>query len=462
MPNLKKFIIFMLVAVVLAAALPIIGNKLVQNRLEDRLTTLSSYGLEVSKAETESSYLSTKKHFEFLLRDADKFVEYLNKYSDQQIPPYVNAAFEGVLIGADVEYSNIPMSKAVSVDIYPLSLSQNMMSSIKEDDLDFHNYLEKFLHSKGILYHINYNIVSEDFDGFIQDIKENHTLKDGTKLSLNLLNATFSGNGELIAPNSVISDIETINLAIDSAKTKVTFTLDGFSSSSNFESKSTYLSGANLSSFKLIVNNINENLLFEVNDIKVNFSSNTQGNKAELNAKSSLESMSIKSDKIDLVMKNFAYDIAINGLDKDSYEELGVKISRMKTASSSYGLQNEIQDSVIKLLSHGLSVDIAKFSLENVTLNQTENLEGFDVKSKLKIKEDKDLATKISMSPLLIAQNIDMTFNIKISKPLYAKLTNGVAMVSMANGFAKEDGNSIVFDITFMNGEFRVNGKALR
>ncbi|MCD6190515.1 MAG: hypothetical protein J7K14_03115 [Sulfurimonas sp.] len=123
MPNLKKFIIFIVVAVILAAALPIIGNKLVQNRLEDRLTTLSSYGLEVSKAETESSYLSTKKHFEFLLRDADKFVEYLNKYSDQQIPPYVNAAFEGVLIGADVEYSNIPMSKAVSVDIYPLSLS---------------------------------------------------------------------------------------------------------------------------------------------------------------------------------------------------------------------------------------------------------------------------------------------------------------------------------------------------
>ncbi len=462
MPNLKKIIIFIVVAVILAAALPIIGNKLVENSLEDRLTTLSSYGLEVSKAETKSSYLSTKKHFEFLLRDADKFVEYLNKYSDKQIPPYVNAAFEGVLIGADVEYSNIPLSKAVSVDIYPLSLSENMMSSIKEDDLDFHNYLEKFLHSKGVLYHINYNIVSEDFDGFVQDIKESYTLKDGTKMTLNLLNATFSGNGELIAPNSVISNIETINLAIDSAKTKVTFSFDGFSSSSNFESKSTYLSGANLKSFKLIVNAINENLLFEANDIKVNLSSNTQGNKAELNAKSSLKSMSIKSDTIDVVMKDFAYDIAIHGLDKDSFEELRVKISRMKTASSTNDLLQEIQDSVVKLLSHGLAIDIAKFSLENVTLNKTENLEGFDVKSKFKIKEDRDLATKISLSPLLVAQNIDMTINIKLSKPLYAKLTNGVPMTSMASGYAKEDGNSVVFDITFINGEFRVNGKALR
>ena len=167
---MKKFIIFIVVAILLAAALPIIGNKLVENSIEDRLTTLGSYGLEVSKAETTSSYLNTKKHFEFLLRDGDKFIEYLNKYSDQQIPPYVNAAFEGVLIGADVEYSNIPLSRALTVDIYPLSLSKNMMSSIKENDLDFYNYFEKFLHSKGVLYHINYNIVSEDFDGFLVDL----------------------------------------------------------------------------------------------------------------------------------------------------------------------------------------------------------------------------------------------------------------------------------------------------
>ena len=459
---MKKFIIFLIVVVLIAAALPIIGNKLVENSLDDRVTTLSSYGLELSKTETESSYLNTKKHFEFLLRDADKFVEYLNKYSDQQIPPYVNAAFEGVLIGADIEYSNIPLSKAVVIDIYPLAFSENMMNSLKEDDLDFHNYLEKFLHSKGVLYHINYNIASENFDGFVQDIKESYTLKDGTKMTLNLLNATFSGNGELIAPNSVISNIDTINLVIDNTKTKVTFNLDGFSSSSNFESKSTYLSAGELKSLKLAVNAMNENLLFEATDIKVNFSSNTQGNKAELNAKSSLKTMSIKSDNIDVTMKEFAYDIAISGLEKDSFEEFRVAVSQAKVASSSYDLQAKMKDSTIKLLSHGLKLDIAKFSLQNITLNKTENLEGFDIKSKIIIQEDRDLATKITLSPLLIAQNVDMTLNIRLSKPLYAKLTKATPMTAIANDYAKEDGNSVIFDITFVNGEFRVNGKALR
>jgi len=459
---MKKFIIFLVVVVLISSALPIIGNKLVENSLDDRVTALSSYGLEVSKAETESSYLNTKKHFEFLLRDADKFVEYLNKYSDQQIPPYVNAAFEGVLIGADIEYSNIPLSKAVVIDIYPLAFSENMMSSLKEDDLDFHNYLEKFLHSKGILYHINYNITSENFDGFVQDIKESYILKDGTKMTLNLLNATFSGNGELIAPNTIISNIDTINLVIDNAQTKIIFNLDGFSSSSNFESKSTYLSGGDLQSLKLVVHAMNENLLFEATDIKVNFSSNTQGDKAELNAKSSLKTMSIKSDEIDVAMKDFAYDIAISELEKDSFEEFRIAVSQAKVASSSDDLQTKMTDSTIKLLSHGLKLDIAKFSLQNITLNKTENLEGFDIKAKFIIKEDRDLATKITLSPLLVAQNIDMSINIRFSKPLYAKLTKDAPMTAMANDYAKEDANSVLFDITFVNGEFKVNGKVLR
>ena len=194
----------------------------------------------------------------------------------------------------------------------------------------------------------------------------------------------------------------------------------------------------------------------------MNFSSNTQGDKAELNAKSSLKTMSIKSDKIDVAMKDFAYDIAISELEKDSFEEFRMAVSQAKVASSSYDLQAKMKDSTIKLLSHGLKLDIAKFSLDNVTLNKTENLEGFDIKSKFIIKEDRDLATKITLSPLLVAQNVDMTLNIKLSKPLYAKLTKGAPMIAMANDYAKEDGNSVIFDITFVNSEFKVNGKALR
>jgi len=458
---MKKIVIFILVAVIVAAALPVIGNKIVESSLEDRLATLDSFGLEVSKAQTDSSYLSTKKHFEFLLSDSEKFIAYLNQYSDQQIPPYVNAMFNGVVIGADVEYSNFPMSKDLTVDIYPLALSKSMMHDIKKEDLDFYNYLEKFLHSKGFLYHINYNIMSEDFDGYVKDITENYTLKDGTDVTLELLNATYSGNGDLIAPNSLDSDMEKIQLTLNNTKTKLTFLLDAFSSSSSFESQSTYITSGDLKNLKLIVNTTDEDISFNVNDIKVNFSSNTQGDKAEINGRSSFKDLSVKSNKIDLVMKNLIYDMAINGLDKDSLEELRVVTSQTNTASPEL-LQEEIQNAAIKLISHGLELDIAQFSLENAILNQKENLEGFNVKTKLNIKEDKDLAQKIQTSPFLVANNIEMTINVKLSKQLYAKLNNDLPMTAMANNYAKNDGNDVLFDITFANGELRMNGQALR
>jgi len=315
---MKKITIFILVVVLVLAALPIVGNKLIENAIDDRLTTLSSYGLEISEAQTDSSYLTTQKHFKFLLKDSQKLIAYLNQYSDKQIPPYVDAMFEGVLIGADVEYSNFPLTKDIIINIYPLSLSQKMMQDMKADDLNFHDYLEKFLHSQGILYHINYNIMSEDFKGNMKDIKESYTLKDGTILSLNLLNATYSGNGELIAPNTLISNIEKINLVVENREEKLTFILDDFSSSSVFESQSTYITGGDLKKIQLSIDAVDANLFFNASDIKVNFSSNSQGEKTELNSRSSLSALSIQSDKIDFVIKDFIYDMAMIGLDKDS------------------------------------------------------------------------------------------------------------------------------------------------
>ncbi|MEA1891801.1 MAG: DUF945 family protein [Campylobacterota bacterium] len=458
---MKKIVIILLLAFFVIALLPIVGNNLVENKLDDRLSTLSSYGFELSKAQTNSSYLSTKKHYEFLLKDSQKFIAYLKKYSDKQAPEYVKAALEGVLVGADVEYSNIPFMKEISIDIYPLRLSKKMVSYVKEEDLDFYSYLEKFLRSKGVLYHINYNIVSEDFDGFLKDIKESHTLKDGTKLTLNLLDATYSGNGELIAPNRLISHVKKINLEVDTQKTDIIFNLDGFSSSANFMSQGTYVNAGDLKSAEIMIDRDGEDILIKANEIKVNLSSNTQGDKAELNARTSLDKLSIKSDKFDVDMKDFTYDIALSELEKDSFEKLRVLISRMKISSTS-SLEEEMKSAIVEMLSYGLKLNIAQLALENITLNKTQNLEGFDIELTLIVKEDSDLAKKIDRSPLLVAENIEMTTDIKLSNPLYEKLTKGLPATNMLKSLAKQESDGIRFKIVFLDGQFKVNGKAMQ
>jgi hypothetical protein len=455
-----KKIIFLVIVVGLAL-LPVVGNKYVQTHIKEKVANLESFGLGVKEHSVDSTYLSSKEHYEFLLKDADKFLEYLSQYSDKQIPRYVDAALEGVLVGMDVEYSNIPFMKAVAIDIYPLALSPKMQESIKKDDLDFYTYLEKFLESKGILYHINYNIMSKDFDGFIKDVAEKYTLKDGTELALELKKANYSGNGDIIAPQELSSSIDSVDLQIKSPEAKLSFELKDLSSSYSFNSQSTYVSGGKINSLLISVDGTNDNLYLNAQELQVNISSNDQGKKAELNAKASMQALAFKSKQLNFQAKDLAYDIAASKLDKDLLEKLRVMVAQANTKPS-LELSNKITEVSVALFSKGMNLKIVQWYVRDITLNQTQKLGGFDVKMDLDVKEDADLAKKIQISPMLVAQNINMTLNVEISKIIYANLTANQPMTGAIQQYIKEDGDKLIFDIVFKDGALTLNGKPLQ
>ena len=457
---MKKILIFLSLTILVIAALPIIGNSLAQETLNSKIDILKQNGVDVSTSDNNSGYLLTKSHYEFLLRDADKFVEYLNKYSDKQLPPYTEAMMEGVIIGADLEYSNFPFSKAVSADIYPLSLSTNMVEEIKKEDLDFYKYIDSFLQSRGVLYHINYNLISKDFDGYLKNIKESYTLKDSSKISLELSNAVYNGNGDLIAPTALISSVEKVALSLVNSDLTLNFNLDDFQSSSNFESQSTYLTSAQVKSIELLVYGVDDNISLESSDFSVNVSSNTQGQKAQMFAKSSCKELTLHSRDLNFKSVGLNYDISLNDIDKDSLEEFRTLVSKANNTNAN--LENEITNSLYKVLSHGITLNIADFSLDEIILNDTEDLDGFSMMSTLVLREDKNLASKMNFLPLAIVQSIDTDIKIKISKKIFTKLTQMNQMVQIIKEYAKDEGSSLVFEITFKNGELRINGKALR
>jgi uncharacterized protein DUF945 len=458
---MKKTLITLGVVILVAAALPIIGNSVMQSSIQERVNELKVYGLESKKIETEKGYLNTKQHFEFLLKDANAFVEYLNKYADGQIPPYVNAMLEGVLIGVDLEYSNIPFSKSVTLDVYPLSMSESMANELQKENLPFYTYLEKFLHSKGILYHIDYNIVSQDFEGFIKDIDEKYTLEDKTELLLSLQGAIYEGNGELIAPERLTTSVKKIRLEILEKNDSVIFNLHDLQTASSYESKSTYLSSTELEDFDFVVSGTKQDLTVHLKDIKLNASSNTQGEFAEIDSKSSIENLQLDSEKLTLDMKNFNIDMAIDSLDKESFQESVEMFSKLNKLNDPT-LELKLRESLIKMLSKGLVFSIADFSIEDITLKKSEKLKGFKVQSQMKIKEDKDFAQKLQASPLLLISNIDVVTKIRVSREIYAKLTEQRPVPQMIQGYLKEDGNDYIFDFNFQKGQLTLNGKALQ
>jgi len=459
---MKKLLLFLAMIIITVSLLPIMGNKLADKTLNERIEILRANGVELSNSTTDASYFTTKKHYEFLVKDANKLVQYLNQYSDNQLPPYVNALIDGVLIGTDLEYSNFPISDALSVDIYPLSLSTGMMQDLKSEDIKFYRYVKNLLESKGVLYHINYNINNLDFHGYIKDIKEEYVLKDSSKVTLALSNVLYQGNGELIAPKSLSSLIGAIDFNVKKGDEEFTIHMKNFTSSSAFESESTYMSGGKIEQFNFAIKGRAENnLRIEVNDIHLNISSNTQGEKAEFYAKTSLKDLLVETEGSSLKGSDFNYDVSLSEIDKVSLEKLRVLISRSK-ANASTQPEEEIRNSSIDLLSKGLRLSIADVSLSEIQINQQKQIEGFSFKVKLDVKEDADLQKKLDISPEIVIKNVDMNASLSFSKELFKIINQEIPMVVFANAYAKEVGENIIFDIQLNRGELSVNNQMLR
>ncbi len=457
---MKKISIFLLVILIGLAVLPIIGNKLIKETLDSKVELLQSNGIELRDSSVESGYLNSSRHYEFMISDTNKFLKYLSKYSDKQLPAYTTALLNGTVIATDFKYSNIPFSEAVKVDIYPLTLSDELIKGLKESDDSFAQYVKKFIAQKGILYHINYNIVSQNFDGFIKDIDEEHTMNNGAKLFIKIKKAIFNGNGSLIAPATLQVSSDTIALKILNTVEEISIEFNKLNTASTFNSQTTYLTSAKLESLIIHLNDDKgDKGSIKIVDSFVNVSLNTQGSKAEFNSKSSFSKIFIESNKLHLKASSFNYDIAVFGVDKDALEELRVLLSKAKVLGS-IDLATNVVNSSIRLLSKGLNLTIADLSMNNINLDGND-LDGFKIKTELIVKEDKKLAKNIKYSPMYIAKNIDFDFNLKVSKKIFIKILSMQPMMVLAQSYAKDAGDDLIFDVTLKNNKLKVNDKVL-
>lgn len=448
---MKKSILIVLGLLVLIALLPVVGNSFMQSRIDERVVQLETFGLTTSKDTTYSSYLNTSRHFEFLLKDTHKFLEYIKQYPNKQIPAYIERLLSDSLVGVDVEYSNLPFAKVFTIEIYPLSLSKEAQNFIASSDLEFSRFVEDFLKSKGILYHIEYNLLNDDFKGYIKDIDEKFTLKDEIALEIKLHNAVFKGNGKVLAPTKFDSKIKELYLNIKHDSSALHVSCEKFNTKSNFESKNSYLTTAEIKKAVLELSGTQSDINLSMEKLKQSSSSNDLGEKIKLNSKVSVKEIEYKSNDDSFLLNKLSLDIALRALDKKSYKEL----------LNSFDEERELQNKGVELLSKGIILEIAEFSLKNIERENTQNLKGFNMNSKLTIKEDSALLQKVQLSPLLAISNINLMSRIELSKELYMELLNLQPFVAVLTPYAKELGDSYIFDMSFLDSQMLINGKSL-
>ncbi len=457
---MKKSIIAVAAIILLAALLPILGNSFIKQTINDRITELKTFGLETIKDETKSSYLSTSRHIEVTLKDPQKFVAYLNTFADQQPPAYINAMVNGVVLGVDIEYSNLPFAKAFEVNLYPLTLPNDVRASLSQNDPKFLTFLKNFLVSKGIMWHISYNSFSSNFDGYIKDINQKYTLKDGTKIDLRLIKALFKGNGTLVAPNMFSSTLKAFHLNVIQKEQTFYFTLEKFASSADFDSESTYVSEMNVANVDMILQGTANDSEVHLKDLKVYVSSDAQGKNADLNSHTSFDSFSIVSKSLNALLTKFKFDITANNLDKEKYKALRKLLSNNKNQQSLIA-NKELQQGIVDLISNGFVVKMTQFSLDDLTLDKQTKLNGFDITSEIRFAKDKNLAQKIKLSPLMVGSDIEFTSKISIANKFYSFLTRMSPMLGTIKSYAKEEKGNLVFDIKLKDSKATVNGKTL-
>ncbi len=459
---MKKVLIALAIILAIFLAIPLVGNKVIDETLNDRIELLSSYGLEVKKSHTDTGYLSTKKHYIFVVNDSKKFIGYLNQFSDTQLPPYVDALIDGAQVGLDVKYSNIPIQDKVSIDIYPNELSKKIAKDLMVDDVEFYRYIDALLKNKAIVYHINYDVFNNDFDGYIKNIDESHTLQDASILSLKLQEAKFQGYGMLIAPESLSTNIQEFALSIQADNENVHIQVNDFVSSSVFESKTTY---ASTGKFGKIIWSIKDtqktDIALNMDNVAFDFSSNTQSVKADFFAKLSFDSMDVKTSLTKIKTKKFNYDIALRGVSKDSYEKLVQVIAEAKL-NTTLKLEAQLEEVGYELIGRGMVLEVADLSIKEITTAKTKNLGGMSLKSKIVIKQDNDLAKKVKTNPIALIKLMDIDLLFTMSKNMYEKIALASPVLMMAQNFAKEEKELIIFDIKLKDTKLSVNGKEIK
>ena len=500
---MKKTLIFLVLLLVVGASLPIIGNKIVTYYIDGEIVTLKSKGITLNFKSETPGYFYTSKQYEFILNDVDAFAGYLTEYGAGLLPPYTDELLKSIVFRLDMKYHNIPFLEPISIDIYPMYISDGMMSKLQGSENIFFKNFQKFVTRQGLLYHIDYDLLSENYSGYIKNIDYNERNYDGSNIILTLHNAVFNGSGAFNGSSSLQSDVEKIfykttgtskeiSVEITKMSTKSTKTLTQTTEEMYDETKEMYDKSKDMYQqsgmpervetlkkqsenavremydtsmkmksmfFKSKDTKTNEETNIEIEGSDINISSQKDGETTKNKSYFFFESLNLKSTNIDLEMSTVKYDSSMSGMDTKTYKELKSLASLLKE-DPSLSVLNDLKVSAINLLSNGLKVQVPELSVANVNY-YGEDLGGFKLHTALNVKEDKHLAAKMLFSPLFIVQNIDFKINLTLSKKIFNRFIQDVPFAIVSTLGSKQTAKDLMYDISYINGNLRVNGKSV-
>ena len=457
----KISLVLVVLILVVIALLPIVGNKFMQKYTEQSLTLISAQGVKLESMQTNSTYLSTKKHFEFIIEDSSALVNFINAHTANQLPLTTQKALNGTLVGVDLTYSNLPFAKSVDVDVYPVKLSKVIEDELKTEDINFYNKFAAFLKNRGLLYHLEYNLINSRFKSYVKDIDQNYHLQNGSEVNIKLIGTRFKGEGELSSPASLSTTIKQIYFDANQTGVKALLSLKNFHATNKFVSFSDYDTTASFKEMHFLIDGTNDDVNILVKNLQTSSNAVPKGKRVNMNSKSKLGEMHLISVPLSLDVEQLQSDVHVQGVEKEALEKMSEILSKTDDINS-VSYQPEFQKTVMELLSKGFSIKIPNISLGSLIVDKTENFGGVKIDLNLNIKEDENLSVKMKKSPLLFLSDIFLETNIKLSQKMYDKIVQNSPMAQTISSYAKKDKENVAFKIEFKDAKLSVNGKRVQ
>jgi len=438
--------------------LPLIGNKIIEQELSNHIEVLESYGLKMSDSSEQSTYLSTAKHYKFTVKDGEKLTQYLQQFSSSKLSYNSNLLLDGAVIGGDIQYSNFPFSEDLSVEVYPLSLSTNMMQTLKKEEKKFHDFLVKSLQEKAILYHVDYSIIKSKFHGFIKDINQSYLFENGANIGVNLKGFTFDGDGVITSPQNLNTQLKELEFSVDTKFEKMKTTLNDISNSLNIKSINSYLYTGNIGSLKLNTDSTYDGKsTVDLENFKYNLSTNTQGIKAKGLVKASFDTFLVDIETKKYKLNKFNYNLSISEIEKDSFEKLRVLLLDKKSDN-----RQEILLVLNGIISKGLKIDLEDFSVAKISVKDKADIDGFKVSTNILLKEDATQSSNTNIDYITLEENLNLNTKVTVSKNMFSLLSENYPIIALARGYAKELGEDLVFELEHKDSHVYINGKKIR
>jgi len=435
---LKKISIFIVSILSFIALLPLVGNSLSETLLDSKIENLKAKGLLLVDSKSDSSYLRTKRHYEFKVQSAST----LSDFKDEAVMEFLR----DMVVGVDVEYSNIPMMKDINIDIYPLSLSKKSRELLKTKDSNLYDYAEQFLKKQGLLYHLTYNLVSKNFSGYLKNIDESYISNGEKRASLRVVDFNYKGSGDFRLQSLLDYTLSHLLFEYKIDKELVMFEARELKSHLESPTEGTYSTTKSAKKLFMRVKTTHETLYLDAKEMVVDISLE-KGIKESLYLKVASKELNSTQDSMSYSLENLNAEIVVEGLDSEILQKLKASSKESKKSL------------MMALLSKGMTLKILELKSKNISLNGGQKLGSMSLKSALRVKKDSAFAMKANLMPLLLLQDIDLELRMKLSDKIFLKAMEHYPMLSFIKSYSKDVGSSILYDVSFVDGELELNGK---